>query len=104
MEYVKNQKGIKSLKMDETIWNSITSDKNEVIVGFGSNGRGKSTLKELFRKQNLKKNFSLENEEQINMIFDVFGNYDYLIYKMYSIRGFAIISCYGRTQSLNNIR
>ena len=32
MEYVKNQKGIKSLKMDETIWNSITSDKNEVIV------------------------------------------------------------------------
>lgn len=82
MEYVKNQKGIKSLKMDETIWNSITSDKNEVIVGFGSNGRGKSTLKELFRKQNLKKNFSLENEEQINMIFDVFGNYDYLIYSI----------------------
>ena len=89
MEYVKNQKGIKSLKMNETIWNSITSDENEVIVGFGSNGRGKSTLKELFRKQNLKKNFSLENEEQINMIFDVFGNYDYLIYDEEFINGFV---------------
>ena len=56
--------------------------KQGIYLLVGANGRGKSTLKELFRKQNLKKNFSLENEEQINMIFDVFGNYDYLIYSI----------------------
>lgn len=89
MEYVKNQKGIKALKMDESIWNSITSEENKVILGFGSNGRGKSTLKELFRKQNLKKNFSLENEEQINKIFDAFGSYDYLVYDEEFINGFV---------------
>ncbi len=80
MEYVKNQKGIKSLKMSEDIWNSIKSEDNKVIVGYGSNGVGKSTLKELLTNQNLKKNFSLEDESQKNDFFDEFGSYDYLIY------------------------
>ena len=52
--------------MEEEIWNTIVAEETKVVVGFGSNGRGKSTIKELFRKQNLKKNSSLENEEQMN--------------------------------------
>lgn len=78
MEYVKNQKGIKSLKMDEKIWNGIKD--NKIIVGYGSNGVGKSTLKELFTKPNLKKNFKLEKENQQNEFFNEFGSYEYLIY------------------------
>ena len=36
MEYVKNQKGIKSLKMEEEIWNTIVDEGTKVVVGFGS--------------------------------------------------------------------
>lgn len=89
MEYVKNQKGIKSLKMDEEIWNSIIDAENKVIVGFGSNGRGKSTIKDLFRKENLNTNFELPNEEQINKFFNEFGNYNYLVYDEDFINSFV---------------
>lgn len=89
MEYAKNQKGIKCLKMEEEIWNTIVAEETKVVVGFGSNGRGKSTIKELFRKPNLNKNFELLNEEQTNMLFNEFGSYDYLVYDEDFINGFV---------------
>ena len=89
MEYVKNQKGIKSLKMDESIWNEIINNDNKIIVGFGSNGRGKSTLKELFRNQNLNKNFEMINDPQENKIYDYFGTCNYLVYDEEFINSFV---------------
>ena len=56
------------------------SNHNKIIVGYGSNGVGKLTLKELFTKPNLKKNFELEKENQQNELFNEFGSYKYLIY------------------------
>lgn len=80
MELAKNQKGIKSLTINEDIWNRIIDPTKNIIVAYGSNGRGKSTIKDLFQRSNLEKNFELENEQQSNQINLEFGQSKFLIY------------------------
>lgn len=80
MELAKNQKGIKSLTIEENVWNQIIDPTKDIIVAYGSNGRGKSTIKDLFQKSNLDKNFELENEPQSNQFNEEFGQSEFLIY------------------------
>ncbi|NLD78922.1 MAG: hypothetical protein GX641_01115 [Mollicutes bacterium] len=70
MNIAKNQKGLKTLDVSDEIWNSIKDEKTNFIVAFGSNGKGKSTIKELFQKENINKNFNYRNDEQSNKIYE----------------------------------
>lgn len=80
MELAKNQKGIKILESDEDIWNKVKSTDTKIIITFGPNGRGKSTIKDLIVKDKLVENFECEGQEQTNIINDTFKGMNYLIY------------------------
>ena len=80
MIIAKNQKGIKKLNIEQNILDKILSDDIKFIVGFGSNGKGKSTIKDLFVNENLKPNFEYENEEQTNEIKKYFEKNKKLIF------------------------
>ena len=80
MEIARNQKGIKSLIINDQIWNEIIDPSNKLIVAYGSNGRGKSTIKDLFQHNNLTKNFEIEDEDQVNALNSAFGQSNFLIY------------------------
>ena len=57
MKLAENQKVFKQLNIDDTLWNDIKKDDNKVLIVYGSNGRGKSTIKDLFQKEKLEKKF-----------------------------------------------
>lgn len=80
MELAKNQKGFKELSIDDALWNTIKDDNNKVLVAFGSNGKGKSTIKDLFQNDNLAKNFEHENDSQSNCLYTEFGGNKYLVF------------------------
>lgn len=66
MKLAENQKVFKQLNIDDTLWNDIKKDDNKVLIIYGSNGRGKSTIKDLFQKEKLEK--SLDVNQKINLI------------------------------------
>ena len=80
MELAKNQKGFKKLTIDDSLWNDIKDDRIKILVGFGSNGKGKSTIKDLFQNDNLTPNFELKNDPQSNGIYAEFGKNNYLVF------------------------
>lgn len=80
MKLAENQKVFKQLNIDDTLWNDIKKDDNKVLIVYGSNGRGKSTIKDLFQKENLEKKFGCESENQSNTLYNVFGNNKFLVF------------------------
>lgn len=80
MKLVENQKVFKQLNIDDTLWNDIKKDDNKVLIVYGSNGRGKSTIKDLFQKEKLEKKFGCESENQSNTLYNVFGNNKFLVF------------------------
>ena len=80
MKLAENQKVFKQLNIDDTLWNDIKKDDNKVLIVYGSNGRGKSTIKELFQKEKLEKKFGCESENQSNTLYNVFGNNKFLVF------------------------
>lgn len=80
MKLAENQKVFKQLNIDDTLWNDIKKDDNKVLIVYGSNGRGKSTIKDLFQKEKLEKKFGCESENQSNTIYNVFGNNKFLVF------------------------
>ena len=89
MEIVKNQKCYNKLTTEDAIWTSITDANNKIIVAYGSNGRGKSTIKDLFQKENLSKNFELMGEEQSNSFYATFGQSKFMTYDESFVDGFV---------------
>lgn len=89
MEIVKNQKCYNQLTTDNTIWNSILDVNIKIIVAYGSNGRGKSTIKDLFQKSNLHKNFELMGEEQSNNFYTHFGQSNFMVYDEIFVNSFV---------------
>ena len=57
MKLAEKQKVFKQLNIDDTLWNDIKKDDNKVLIVYGSNGRGKSTIKDLFQKEKYSLNF-----------------------------------------------
>jgi len=80
MKLAENQKVFKQLNIDDTLWNDIKKDDNKVLIVYGSNGRGKSTIKDLFQKEKLEKNFGCESENQSNTLYNEFGNNKFLVF------------------------
>ena len=80
MLVAKNQKGLKELSISEDIINDILSNDTKVIVGYGSNGKGKSTIKDLLTIDNLEKNFELQEENQLNLLKNSFKNANYMVF------------------------
>ena len=80
MKLAENQKVFKQLNIDDTLWNDIKKDDNKVLIVYGSNGRGKSTIKDLFQKEKLEKKFGCESENQSNTLYNVFGNNKFLVF------------------------
>lgn len=80
MKLAENQKVFKQLNIDDTLWNDIKKDYNKVLIVYGSNGRGKSTIKDLFQKENLEKKFGCELENQSNTLYNEFGNNKFLVF------------------------
>lgn len=80
MLIAKNQRGIKELNINQNIVDKILLDESKVVVGYGSNGKGKSTIKDLFMLDNLEKHFELQDEEQMNLIKNSFVNANYMIF------------------------
>ena len=80
MKLAENQKVFKQLNIDDTLWNDIKKDDNKVLIIYGSNGRGKSTIKDLFQKEKLEKKFGCESENQSNTLYNVFGNNKFLVF------------------------
>lgn len=80
MKLAENQKVFKQLNIDDTLWNYIKKDDNKVLIVYGSNGRGKSTIKDLFQKENLEKKFGCELENQSNTLYNEFGNNKFLVF------------------------
>lgn len=80
MKLAENQKVFKQLNIDDTLWNDIKKDDNKVLIVYGSNGRGKSTIKDLFQKEKLEKKFGCESENQSNTLYNVFGNNNFLVF------------------------
>ena len=80
MKLAENQKVFKQLNIDDNLWNDIKKDDNKVLIVYGSNGRGKSTIKDLFQKENLEKKFGCESENQSNTLYNVFGNNKFLVF------------------------
>lgn len=68
MLIAKNQKGIKRLSASQDVIDEISNEANKVIVCYGANGKGKSTIKDLFLMDNLEENFELGNKQQLNLI------------------------------------
>lgn len=80
MKLAENQKIFKQLNINDTLWNDIKKDDNKVLIVYGSNGRGKSTIKDLFQKENLEKKFGCESENQSNALYNEFGNNRFLVF------------------------
>ena len=80
MEIAKNQKGFKRLNVSDETWNNITSDLNKILLVYGSNGKGKSTIKDLFQIENLSENFDMKNEERLNLFYKQYGTSNFLVF------------------------
>ena len=80
MEIAKNQKGIKSLFIDDELWKKINGEQEKIIITYGSNGIGKSTIKDLIINEKLNPNFDCENEGQENELIKNFKECNYLIF------------------------
>ncbi len=89
MKIAKNQKGFNELTIDNTLWNEIKRIENKILVAYGSNGKGKSTIKELFQQQNLAENFDLSGYVQQNEFYNEFGNSKFLVYDEQFIDSFV---------------
>ena len=80
MIIAKNQKGLKKLEISDDVKNKVMDVNNKIILLYGSNGRGKSTIKDLLLNENLPKNFEMQDDEQINNIYNIFNNDELLIF------------------------
>lgn len=80
MKLAENQKIFKQLNIDNALWDDIKKDDNKVLIVYGSNGRGKSTIKDLFQKENLEEKFGCESENQSNTLYNEFGNNKFLVF------------------------
>ena len=65
---------------------------NKIILFYGSNGRGKSTLKDLLINENLSKNFELQNDEQINEIYNIYNQNDLRVFDDKFINNFIYLN------------
>lgn len=80
MKLAENQKVFRQLNIDDTLWNDIKKDSNSVLIIYGANGRGKSTIKDLLQKENLEKSFGHESERQDNILYNEFRNNKFLVF------------------------
>ena len=80
MKLAENQKIFKELNIDDNLWDDIKKNNNKVLIVYGSNGRGKSTIKDLFQKESLEKKFGYESENQSNVLYNEFGNNKFLVF------------------------
>lgn len=92
MIIAKNQKGMKKLEISEQLKNSVLDPNNKIILFYGSNGRGKSTLKDLLINENLSKNFELQNDEQINEIYNIYNQNDLRVFDDKFINNFIYLN------------
>ncbi|MBR1417017.1 MAG: AAA family ATPase [Bacilli bacterium] len=92
MIIAKNQKGMKKLEISEQLKDKILNMDNKIILFYGSNGRGKSTLKDLLINKNLSKNFDMQDEEQFNEIYNIYNSNDLCIFDDKFINNFIYLN------------